>query len=260
MKKYGVLKENIFKNEHQSCAEEIYYKGYSIYNPNFNEKKKQEIDLKFEELYVDYKKKFKKKLKKSNEYFTIRSPLLYNKTFFDLAFEKGLNKIITYLLSGNYYLNQQNGVINPSKRTYNQDMWHRDLPYTHFTTSRPIAINALYCIDDFTNVNGPTMVLPGTHLKENFPSEKYCKKNEIKILAKRGEFILLDCLIYHKGSRNNSKNSRRAINHVFSHPIIKQQIYLKNFEYKLSKSSKIKKFLGNNYRTFESPLDYINSR
>ena len=91
MKKYGVLKENIFKNEHQSCAEEIFYKGHSIYNPNFNEKKKNEIDLKFEELHSNYKKKFRNKLKKSNENFIIRSQLLYNKIFFfwnAMSFEK----------------------------------------------------------------------------------------------------------------------------------------------------------------------------
>ena len=39
---------------------------------------------------------------------------------------------------------------------HHQSAFHRDLPYQHFTSSRPIAINALFCADEFTNENGAT--------------------------------------------------------------------------------------------------------
>ena len=96
-------------------------------------------------------------LQSLNEHNGIRAPFLIDKTgiFVKLVTNDKLLQLVSKLIKGSFYLNQQNGIINPAGNTYNQGMWHRDLPYQHFTSSSPLGINALYCVDDFTIENLP---------------------------------------------------------------------------------------------------------
>ena len=122
---------------------------------------------------------------------------------------------------------KQNGIINPPNGIrYNQGAYHRDLPYQHFITSRPLAINALFCLDDFTLENGATYVVPGSHKQEAFPSYESVSELEMQITAPRGSFIVLDCMLFHRGGANRTRDARRGVNHVYSLPFIKQQIEL----------------------------------
>ena len=102
------------------------------------------------------------------EHNGIRMPLSMSETFLNLAFNNKLIEFIDSVLKGNYILNQQNAVINPANENYNQAAWHRDLPYQHVVFSRPLAVNALFCIDDFTKENGGTIVIPNSHKFENY--------------------------------------------------------------------------------------------
>ncbi len=139
-------------------------------------------------------------LKSVNEFNTVRSLLTHGgDLFLRLALNENLLSIIKKLIPGKFILNQQNGVINPARETYNQSAWHRDLPYQHFVSTKPLAINALFCVDDFTYENGATFVLPASHKSEAFPSLNYVQRNAIQIEAKSGWFILLDCMIFHAG-------------------------------------------------------------
>jgi len=131
----------------------------------------------------------------------------------------------THQTSG-FILNQQNGISNPPGGPYNQGSWHRDLPYQHFTTSRPLAINALYCIEPFTLENGATLVAPGTHRREAFPSDALLNEIATPVCVPAGSFLLLDCMVFHSGGVNRSEAKRRAVNHVYTLPFIRQQIDL----------------------------------
>ena len=110
-------------------------------------------------------------LARIDEHNTIRTPFAYDRSLLTLARNPAILEICKRLIGGYQILSQQNGVINPPARTYNQGAWHRDLPYQHVVFSRPMAINALFCLDAFTAENGATMVLPATHKQEEFPSD-----------------------------------------------------------------------------------------
>ncbi|MFX5510311.1 hypothetical protein ABTD49_20870, partial [Acinetobacter baumannii] len=82
-------------------------------------------------------------------YQTIRAPLVHGSAVFRrLATNPVLMEVLQKLIVGKFILNQQNGVINPPGATYNQGAWHRDLPYQHYVSSTPLAVNALFCVDD----------------------------------------------------------------------------------------------------------------
>ena len=98
-----------------------------------------------------------------DEHNTIRCMLADDSAFLDLALNPQILNIAERMLGPGFILNQQNGIINPGDgASYNQASYHRDLPYQHFTSSRPLALNALFCIDDFALDNGATLVVPAS--------------------------------------------------------------------------------------------------
>ena len=226
-KNYGVNEQTQIKSEIDKKIEDIRINGFTVLTDCFN---KNEI-LKISNCFDDTKEQFRKTysysyLKSIDEHNTIRAPFLIDKTgtFIKLATNKKLLQLISGLIHGLFYLNQQNLIINPAGNTYNQGFWHRDLPYQHFTSSSPLGINALYCVDDFTLENGSTFVIPNTHTVTAFPSDIFVKENAKQIIAKAGSYIVLDCMIFHSGGTNKSSNDRRAVNHVYTIPHIKKQI------------------------------------
>jgi ectoine hydroxylase-related dioxygenase (phytanoyl-CoA dioxygenase family) len=122
----------------------------------------------------------------------------------------------------------QNGIINPSVQRHPQIKWHRDLNYQHWTSSRPLAFNALVCLDEFTSLNGATYALPGSHLFAPFPSEAYVAKHEKQIETRAGSVIVMNAMLFHRGGSNRSDAPRRAVNHVIGLPILGQQIDIPN--------------------------------
>jgi ectoine hydroxylase-related dioxygenase (phytanoyl-CoA dioxygenase family) len=121
---------------------------------------------------------------------------------------------------------QQNGVVNPPGENHPQGAYHRDLPYQHFVSSRPLALSALFCIDPFRVETGATTALPASHLNERFPSDEVRASIETPIEAAPGAFIVFDSMLFHRAGANRSGRPRRAVNHVFTVPIIAQQIAL----------------------------------
>jgi ectoine hydroxylase-related dioxygenase (phytanoyl-CoA dioxygenase family) len=159
-------------------------------------------------------------------------------------------------------LNQQNGVINPPHADrYNQGAWHRDLPYQHFVSSRPLAINALFCLDPFTIENGATKVLPASHRQEAFPSDRFIETEATTIAAPAGSFIVLDCMMYHSGGVNTTDRPRRGVNHVYSIPLLRQQIDLPSLlGDQFATDHALRRLLGYDVRTPRSVAEYFAAR
>lgn len=166
-------------------------------------------------------------LREIDEHNTIRAPLTIDPLFATLAMNPVIEAICGRVFGDAFILNQQNGVINPANQSdYNQGAYHRDLAYQHFVSTRPLAINALFCIDEFTAENGATTVVPASHKQEAFPSDAAVRQLERAIAAPRGTFIVMDSMTFHSGGPNRTGRPRRAVNHVYSLPFVKQQIDL----------------------------------
>lgn len=227
-RKYGVRYEKVNKGKSDEVLEEISRLGYSKIDAGFSRQKIESIQDDFDALYNEYVEKWGgEKLKNIDEYNTIRAPLLSEyEGFLDIAVNPGVLDIISRVIEGDYILNQQNGIINPPGEVYNQAAWHRDIPYQDYISNTPLAINALYCVDDFTRENGSTFVIPSSHKETDFPSANYIDSHAVQVSAKAGEYILLDCMVFHAGGSNQSKLPRRAVNNVYTIPYFKQQINL----------------------------------
>ena len=246
---YGIIHQNKLKNKNDLFRESFQRKGFIIFPSEINCEEKKIIANNFEEVKNYYSSKyFENEIKN----FSIRALFSFNKCFLDLARNKNLTKFLASLFDGVFILNQQNGLINSPTSKYSQAKWHRDLPYQHFISSKNIAINVIYCIDKFTINNGSTIVLPYSHLFENFPSDKFVIDNEVPIIAKPGDFIIVNAMTFHKGGINTSSRVRRGINSVYSIPYIRHQIDLESLTYKYKLNKKDKDFLGFKYSSIKS--------
>jgi len=259
---YGILQQNLSDSATEVTAEQVRNLGYAILDSGYTEHELQSISEEFDRTHKNYVKMYgETKLRSINELNTIRSPLAHGgDAFLKLALNENLFSVLKKLILGKFILNQQNGIINPPQETYNQGAWHRDLPYQHFVSTKPLAINALFCVDDFTLENGATFVLPASHKSEAFPSANYVQRNGIQIEAKAGSFILLDCMVFHAGGFNKTQSVRRAVNHIFNIPYFKQQINIPINMKGINLSVEEKDILGFNQAEPISVTDYLATR
>ncbi len=68
--------------------------------------------------------------------------------------------------------------------------------------------------EDIYEDNGPLEILPGTQ-KENFPYWKIAFKKSYKIIAKKGDLIIRTSNLWHRGTKNISKNPRLLLAYTF---------------------------------------------
>lgn len=261
-KSYGILQQNPPGSTIDDAVEQVQSLGYAVLDSSYSVAELQNISDEFDRIHRQYIAMHGEDwLKSIDEYNTIRAPLTQGSSaFIKLAFNENLLQVLTRLIAGKFILNQQNGIINPPQQTYNQGAWHRDLPYQHFLSTTPLAVNALFCLDDFTIENGATFVLPASHKSAAFPSGPFVKRNALQIQAKAGSFILLDCMLFHAGGFNSTQRPRRAVNHVYNIPYFKQQINLPANMSGAELSPQESEFLGSHYLEPVSVAGYLSSR
>ena len=259
---YGILQRTVVSNETDKAVEDITKKGFSVVKSQFTSNQIKSFSKLLDSVHKEYIGKYGLHFLKSiNEQDQIRLPMSINIKFLEIAKDKNLNAVLKQLIPGRYVLNQQNAVVNPPKKQFDQAKWHRDLPYQHFTSNKPLAINALLCLDEFNIENGATSVIPGSHLHSDFPSDNFIKDNIVQLEAKKGDFLVLDSMLFHRAEKNKSDNARRAVNNVYGIPFFKQQINLKSEmkNYKLSK--KDRELLGFDISEIPSSVEeFLNSR
>jgi ectoine hydroxylase-related dioxygenase (phytanoyl-CoA dioxygenase family) len=263
-KRYGVIEQTASTTDVEYVCESIRHVGYGVVDGGYSSSELDALSDAFERVqqrhYDDHGGR--EALKRIDEHNTIRLPLSYDPMFLELATNAKILDICRKLIPGYAILNQQNGVINPPRaERYNQAAWHRDLPYQHFVSSRPLAINALFCLDPFTLENGATKVLPASHNREAFPSDRFVEAEAVSVSAPAGSFIILDCMTFHSGGINMSDRPRRAINHVYSIPLFRQQIDLPSVLGETFVSDReSRKLLGYDVRTPRSITEYLTAR
>jgi ectoine hydroxylase-related dioxygenase (phytanoyl-CoA dioxygenase family) len=227
VKLYGGHKQSVAESSIDKNSEELAILGYTVVENVFAKKELKLIRDKLDALLTAQENETgKEKLKAIHELNLVRCPLAYDDYFLKIAMEDIVLNIIRKCLGNYFVLHLQNGILNMPNEEHHQSSWHRDLPYQDFIISKPIAISALCCIDDFSAETGGTFVVPFSHRLEQMPSEGYISKHAVQIQAKAGSVLIFDSMLFHKAGYNTSGKVRRGINHVYVAGILKQQINL----------------------------------
>lgn len=256
---YGVLVQDGPASELDEVAEQVRRVGYATLDSGYSTDYLTQLSDAFNQTRIAYVRRYgEARLRSANELNTIRAPLSQGDiAFVRLATNQNLLSVLGKLIIGKFILNQQNCVINPPGQTYNQGAWHRDLPYQHFVSNTPLAVNALFCIDDFTYENGSTYVLPATHKAVNYPSSSYIQRNALQVEARAGQYILLDCMLFHSGGFNRTNVARRAVNQIYTIPYFKQQIRLAELLSKVDLTSDQMELFGFGFEEPSSIEQYL---
>lgn len=261
---YGVLERNDAPDAIAQAVESLRILGYAVLDGGFDAAALDRMSEGFDAARAAFAAAHggMDRLREIDEHNGIRAAFVYDDRLLEAARNPSVLTVARQLIGGFQVLSQQNGVINPADaQVYNQGAWHRDLPYQHCVFSRPMAINALLCIDDFTAENGGTLVLPGTHKVEAFPSEAFVASAARQVEAPRGSYILLDCMVYHTGATNMTARPRRALNHVYTSPILRQQISFPDLLGEdWTTDAELRKLLGYTVRTPHDVAAFLEER
>lgn len=260
--RYGVKETMSARDELEARGEELTLLGYTTLDAEIPEAELDALSAAFAQGEALYKGRAGDiDLPSLQEGDTIRVLPAVSPQFWNVVFNDRLHKLLSHLLGDYYILNQVNGLINRANGSkYSQLAYHRDLPYQHFVCSRPIAVNALFAVDDFTIENGATRVIPASHHVEAFPSDATVLRLEKQIAVPRGTFVVLDCMVYHAGAINRSKADRRAVNHVFTIPMLRQQLHLPSIVESKTFTGWQKKVLGFGLEEYRSTEAWLASR
>jgi len=253
---YGKISQLKFNNDIDLYVEEIKNDGFTIIENILTQNELENYREKIDEIYKIQEKEFSlEKLIYIKEKNMCRFPLKYDDYFINIATNKVVLEIVERILGEFFILNLQNAIINTPNEEHHQSSWHRDLPYQNYVISNPLSINALFCIDDFSVKTGGTMVVPYTHNMEVLPSDNYIKKHSLTAVAKAGSVIVFDSMLFHKAGYNSSNIIRRAVNHQYQIPLLKQFYDIpKALDGKFSDDKFLAQLLG---YTSQVPIDDI---
>lgn len=255
LKTHAVREFHRNETEVDFWVEQIRRVGYTVVESGYPAEELQTIRERIDRVYETQVREIggSDKLKRINDADVARCLIGHDDYFVKLAIHPKIISIATKLLGEYFLLMSQNGIINRRSGDQYQVTWHRDLNYQHFTSSRPLAISALYAIDEFTAETGGTCILPASHKSEAFPSNEYVEKHQSQMNAKAGDILVFDAMIYHRTGQNYSGRTRRAVNHIYSLPLIKQQIsFPKVLRGKFSDDPFLRKFFGYETETADS--------
>jgi ectoine hydroxylase-related dioxygenase (phytanoyl-CoA dioxygenase family) len=80
--------------------------------------------------------------------------------------------------------------------------------------------NSIWLLDDFTERNGATRVVPGTHRsgslpRDSMPDPKAAHPHEQMLLAPAGTVVIFNSHVWHGGTLNRTDQPRRALHSYF---------------------------------------------
>jgi ectoine hydroxylase-related dioxygenase (phytanoyl-CoA dioxygenase family) len=179
-------------DEVAQCVEETGMRGFTIIKDLLPAEELTVWREKIDRIYERQEKEFgREALAAIQEIDICRPPLMYDFEFIKLATHQHFLPIILAFLVDWFVLNLQNAIINRPNKGHHQSSWQRDLPYQNCVMSRPLAINVLL--------------------------------NRQAAAASAGSAIVFDSMLFHRAGANTSSVIRRAVNQLYTSPIIKQQ-------------------------------------
>jgi ectoine hydroxylase-related dioxygenase (phytanoyl-CoA dioxygenase family) len=127
---------------------------------------------------------------------------------------------LEHAFGGRFVLNSMGGNLNPPSTANYASAIHRDI--RSWTQDR-LMINTLVMLDPFTEKNGATWLLPGSHTMHDKPDEKHFDSRAEQIIAPAGSVLVFDARVWHRAGVNRSNKMRRIITPIFTKPFFRPE-------------------------------------
>jgi hypothetical protein len=131
-------------------------------------------------------------------------------------------ELLETFFDGPYILNTFGGVLNLPDNVSYVGRVHRDL--RSFSGELRLMAQLLVMLDDFTEENGATYLLSGSHRSADQPSDEEFFAHADRAIAPAGSIVLFDSNLWHAAGVNRSPRPRRALTLAFTRPFVKQQL------------------------------------
>jgi ectoine hydroxylase-related dioxygenase (phytanoyl-CoA dioxygenase family) len=163
------------------------------------------------------------RLRELHEHGTIRCPCAFDPIFLAPIVDPRVLEVVDATVGPTAILHTQNALVTFPGDEHWQGRFHRDFA-KDFVTDRPLSVNALWALDAFDATTGATWFVPGTHRDSALPTADHLEGHAVQIEAPRGSIVFFDSYTVHRAGRNGSRAARRALNHQYTRPFVKQQM------------------------------------
>ncbi|WP_134703867.1 phytanoyl-CoA dioxygenase family protein [Ammoniphilus sp. YIM 78166] len=205
---------NYWNEEAQRCLDE---QGYVIFE-----------NLVDEETVAHLRQKVLELQKRETEVNGSRNPRIWNllnkgSEFGELIQHPDVLSAMRYLLGEEAVLSSWSANIIHSEDPIG--FLHVDVPLMEFPEPLPdmaLTANSVWLLDDFTEENGATHVLPGSHrsLKKPKPGEEQ-RPDLVKLVAPKGSVIIFNGSLWHGSGKNQTGLERVGLLGYFCRPYIR---------------------------------------
>ncbi len=163
---------------------------------------------------------------------------------------------ISGFFDGNpYKLQSFGGAINTARSQSYAHGIHRDI--RSFSPDK-LMLNTLVMLDPFTDFNGSTLLLPGSHTREDKPSEEEFNAGAVRAIGPAGSILLFDSRVWHRGGNNETDTVRRSVTPEFCRAFYHQEFdYPRALGYwRTDLSPTLRQLLGYHSRTPSSLTEF----
>lgn len=239
------MEQRSVRDDADRVLEEIQVLGYSVLEDVMSGAEAGDTHDQLVELWKKQEAEFgRERLLQLGEHGTHRGLLCEDDRYLRMASNPRILAIIHRVVGETAILNLQNASAAFPHVEHFQSAFHRDFA-KDFVATKPLSVNAFWCVDDFNQKSGATQVVPFSHAAPMLPSEVYIAKHSVTVEAPAGSVIFWDSLLLHRTGYNSSDRPRFGINHMYTRPFLKQQMdfpeYLKG---RIDVDSKLGQLLG----------------
>jgi len=160
--------------------------------------------------------------------------MLVNKgqVFRDLMLHPVIDDLMGHLLGADYLLSSLTAnIASPGGEPM---VLHTDQGYVGFWTPKPVVANIAWMLDDFSEANGGTRLVPRSHLDRNATprSSSFVPENlanvpkpeeTIGAAGKAGSILCFDGRVWHGTGANKTDRPRHALLSYHCRPFVRQQ-------------------------------------
>ena len=144
------------------------------------------------------------------------------RSFVDVLAEDSVMGIVNRILGeGSIIYAYTSSSMPPGRSNYSRRI-HVDSP--RIIPGYETNLGVMLLLDEFTEDNGATWMLPRSHLAKDPPSEEYFMANAKRVIAPAGSAVFFNPRVWHSGGRNATGNWRHSITLNMCRPYMKQRI------------------------------------
>jgi ectoine hydroxylase-related dioxygenase (phytanoyl-CoA dioxygenase family) len=143
------------------------------------------------------------------DHWMVHNLMVRGDPFLEFLDDPGLHETLAAFFDPNCIIYAYTSSSMPPRGTNYSRRVHVDCP--RFIPGYTTNVGYLLALDDFTDENGATWCLPGSHLSDRVPTEEEFYAGAVRWRPRAGDAVVFDARLFHAGGENTTDRPRHAI-------------------------------------------------